>query len=108
MRVSLDYHIEVAQHLYSVPYALIGMVTDYDSWHPHHGTVDISSILNTLKGNAGNAKALVAAMPALLGPVRSPCPHGCDRALDYAIMTAPERRDPDLLAKLDAVRGRVL
>lgn len=89
-------------------YASIAMVTDYDSWHPHHGTVDISSILNTLKGNAGNAKALVAALPALLGPVRSPCPHGCDRALDYAIMTAPERRDPDLLAKLDAVGGRVL
>ena len=89
-------------------YASVAMVTDYDSWHPDHGTVDISSILSTLKGNAHKAKALIAALPGLLGPGRSPCPHGCDRALDYAIMTAPEMRDPALLAKLDAVAGRVL
>ena len=89
-------------------YASVAMVTDYDSWHPNHGTVDISSILNTLKGNAHKAKALIAALPGLLGPTRVPCPHGCDRALDYAIMTAPDMRDPALLAKLDAVAGRVL
>ena len=89
-------------------YASVAMVTDYDSWHPDHGTVDISSILSTLKGNAHKAKALIAALPGLLGPDRSPCPHGCDRALDYAIMTAPDMRDPALLAKLDAVAGRVL
>ena len=89
-------------------YASVAMVTDYDSWHPDHGTVDISSILSTLKGNAHKAKALIAALPGLLGPDRSPCPHGCDRALDYAIMTAPEMRDPALMAKLDAVAGRVL
>ncbi len=89
-------------------YASVAMVTDYDSWHPDHGTVDISSILSTLKGNAHKAKALIAALPGLLGPTRAPCPHGCDRALDYAIMTAPEMRDPALLAKLDAVAGRVL
>ena len=89
-------------------YASVAMVTDYDSWHPDHGTVDISSILNTLKGNAHKAKALISALPGLLGPTRAPCPHGCDRALDYAIMTAPDMRDPALLAKLDAVAGRVL
>ena len=89
-------------------YATVAMVTDYDSWHPDHGTVDISSILNTLKGNAHKAKALISALPGLLGPTRAPCPHGCDRALDYAIMTAPDMRDPALLAKLDAVAGRVL
>lgn len=89
-------------------YASVAMVTDYDSWHPDHGTVDISSILRTLKGNAHNAKALIAALPALLGPQRMPCPHGCDRALDHAIMTAPDSRDPTLLAKLDAIAGRVL
>ena len=89
-------------------YASVAMVTDYDSWHPDHGTVDISSILSTLKGNAHKAKALIAALPGLLGSGRSPCPHGCDRALDDAIMTAPEMRDPALLAKLDAVAGRVL
>lgn len=89
-------------------YASVAMVTDYDSWHPDHGTVDISSILATLKGNAHKAKALIAALPGLLGPDRAPCPHRCDRALDYAIMTAPEMRDPALLAKLDAIAGRVL
>lgn len=89
-------------------YASIAMVTDYDSWHPDHGAVDISSIISTLKANAGNAKSLVAALPALLGPTHTPCPHGCDRALDHAIMTAGAQRDPALLAKLDAIAGRVL
>jgi len=89
-------------------YASVAMVTDYDSWHPHHGEVDVSEILATLTGNAEKAKATVAALPALLGAERAPCPHGCDRALEYAILTAPEKRDRALLAKLDAVAGRVL
>ncbi len=89
-------------------YASIAMITDYDSWHPDHGTVDISAIIATLHGNADHARATVAGLPALLGASRDPCPCGCDRALDHAIMTAPDKRDPALLAKLDAVAGRVL
>ena len=89
-------------------YATVAMVTDYDCWHPQHGEVDIASIIATLSGNAGKARALVARLPALLGPSRTPCPHGCDRALTYAILTAPDKRDPALVAKLDAVAGRVL
>ncbi len=89
-------------------YASVAMVTDYDSWHPDHGTVDISEIIATLAGNAAGARALVAGLPDVLGGVRAPCPQGCDRALDHAILTAPERRDPALVAKLDAVAGRVL
>ena len=46
--------------------------------------------------------------PALLGPDRGPCPHGCDRALEFAILTQPPHRDPELVAKLDAVAGRML
>jgi 5'-methylthioadenosine phosphorylase len=84
------------------------MVTDYDSWHPDHGEVDVTAIIATLTGNADKARTLVKGLPALLGPDRQPCPHGCDRALEYAILTAPERRDPALLAKLDAVAGRIL
>jgi 5'-methylthioadenosine phosphorylase len=84
------------------------MITDYDSWHPEHGAVDITEIIKTLGANSVNAKGLVARLPALLGADRAPCPHGCDRALEYALMTAPEKRDPALLAKLDAVAGRVL
>ena len=89
-------------------YASVAMITDYDSWHPDHGEVDISQIIATLGGNADHARGLIARLPALLGSERAPCPHGCDRALEHAIMTAPERRDPAVLAKLDAVAGRVL
>ena len=89
-------------------YASVAMVTDYDCWHPDHDAVDVAQVIRTLSANAGNARALVARLPGLLGPDRAPCPHGCDRALDMALMTAPDKRDPDLLAKLDAVAGRVL
>ncbi|MCR9085832.1 MAG: S-methyl-5'-thioadenosine phosphorylase [Rhodobacteraceae bacterium] len=89
-------------------YASVAMVTDYDSWHPDHGAVDITDIIATLTGNADKARALVAGLPERLGGERAPCPHGCDRALEYAILTAPDARDPALLAKLDAVAGRVL
>jgi 5'-methylthioadenosine phosphorylase len=89
-------------------YASVAMVTDYDSWHPDHGAVDIAEIVATLGANADKARALVARLPGLLGIDRAPCPAGCDRALDFAILTAPEKRDPALLARLDAVAGRVL
>jgi 5'-methylthioadenosine phosphorylase len=89
-------------------YACVAMITDYDSWHPDHGEVDVTAIIKTLQGNAAHARSLVAQLPALLGSDRATCPHGCDRALEYAIMTAPEARDPALVAKLDAVAGRVL
>jgi 5'-methylthioadenosine phosphorylase len=89
-------------------YASIAMVTDYDSWHPDHGAVDITEIIKTLTGNADKGREMVRRLPALLGAERAPCPHGCDRALEFALMTAPEKRDPALLAKLDAVAGRVL
>ncbi|MEO1551604.1 MAG: S-methyl-5'-thioadenosine phosphorylase [Pseudomonadota bacterium] len=89
-------------------YASVAMVTDYDSWHPDHGEVDVSSIIATLTGNADKARALVAGLPKRLGGVREACPHGCDRALEFALITAPEARDPALMAKLDAVAGRML
>lgn len=89
-------------------YASIAMITDFDSWHPEHGTVDISKIIGTLQGNSTKARDLVTRLPALLGADRTPCPHGCDHALDFGIMTAPNKRDPALVAKLDAVAGRVL
>jgi 5'-methylthioadenosine phosphorylase len=89
-------------------YASIAMITDYDSWHPHHGEVDISDIIATLTGNADKGRDMVRRLPALLGPDRAPCPHGCDRALEFAILTAPDKRDPALVARLDAVAGRVL
>ncbi|MEO1239274.1 MAG: S-methyl-5'-thioadenosine phosphorylase [Pseudomonadota bacterium] len=89
-------------------YASVAMVTDYDSWHPDHGEVDITAIMTVLKGNSDNARSLVKGLPERLAGPREDCPHGCDKALEYAIITAPDKRDPGLVAKLDAVAGRVL
>jgi 5'-methylthioadenosine phosphorylase len=89
-------------------YASVAMITDYDSWHPDHGSVDISDIIATLGANSKAEKSMVVDIAARLGQTHEACPCGCDRALDFAIMTAPEARDPALLAKLDAVAGRVL
>jgi 5'-methylthioadenosine phosphorylase len=89
-------------------YASVAMVTDYDCWHTAHDAVDVAAVIATLTRNSGHARDMIARLPALLGPDRTACPHGCDRALDNAIMTAPAMRDADLLAKLDAVAGRVL
>ncbi len=93
-------------------YASVAMITDYDSWHPDHGSVDIAEILAVLGANADRARALAAGLPerlgARLGERPTPCPCGCDRALEHAVLTAPERRDPALVARLDAVAGRVL
>ena len=88
-------------------YASIAMITDYDSWHPDHGSVDIQSIIATLDANAAHARDTVAHIPNLADPTHTACPHGCTHALDHAIMTAPDKRDPALLAKLDAITARV-
>ena len=89
-------------------YASVAMVTDYDCWHEGHGAVDVAQVIAVLHANASAARGLVARLPALLGQDRAPCPHGCDRALTHALMTAPDKRDPEVLARLDAVAGRVL
>ncbi|TCM84423.1 S-methyl-5'-thioadenosine phosphorylase [Rhodovulum steppense] len=88
-------------------YASIAMVTDYDCWHPDHDAVEVADIVKTLIGNAEKARAMVTRLPGLLG-AHKPCDKGCDTALEYALITAPEKRDPALVAKLDAVAGRVL
>ncbi|MBH0236674.1 S-methyl-5'-thioadenosine phosphorylase [Methylobrevis albus] len=89
-------------------YASVAMVTDYDSWHPDHGAVDITAILRVLGENRDNAQRLVAALARTIPREHPRCPIGSDTALEYAIITAPDARDPALLAKLDAVAGRVL
>ncbi len=91
-----------------ISYCTIAMVTDYDSWHGQHGTVDVAKVVAVLKANSGAAKRLVARIARDFPRRHPPCPVGTDRALDHAIMTVPERRDSALLAKLDAVAGRVL
>ncbi len=89
-------------------YASVAMITDYDSWHPDHGEVDVTQIIQTLMGNADRARGMIVRVADLLGDKRDLCQHGCDRALEYAVMTTPETRDPALVEKLGAVAGRVL
>ena len=90
-------------------YASIAMITDYDCWHADHGSVQVSDVVRVMTANAQAARALIAQMPAVLGQgPRSRCTQGCDHALDHAIMTDAKKRDRALLAKLDAVAGRVL
>ena len=89
-------------------YATVAMVTDFDCWHPDHGHVTVDQVVKVLLANADRARSLVRAVVPRLGQRRGPCPAGCDRALENAIITAPERRDPALLARLDVVAGRVL
>ena len=89
-------------------YATVAMVTDYDCWHPGHDAVTVDMVVGHLLANAENAKALVKSVVPLLSGHAGPCSQGCQRALDQALITAPERRDPDVLAHLDAVAGRVL
>jgi 5'-methylthioadenosine phosphorylase len=89
-------------------YATVAMVTDFDCWHPDHDAVTVQDIIAVLSENAERAKRLVARLAADFPREHEPCPIGSDRALDSALITAPSARDPALLAKLDAVAGRVL
>lgn len=89
-------------------YASVAMITDYDSWHPDHGEVDITKIIATLTANSENARTLIKAVTPILGSTYEPCPHGCDRALQFALMTSPDKRDPALMKKLEAITARVL
>jgi 5'-methylthioadenosine phosphorylase len=89
-------------------YATVAMVTDFDCWHDDHTDVDIADILRVMKENSEKAGRLIARLAADFPREHEPCPLGSDRALEHAIITAPEARDPELVAKLDAVAGRVL
>jgi 5'-methylthioadenosine phosphorylase len=89
-------------------YASIAMVTDYDCWHPDHDHVSVENVVKVLLDNAGKAKDLVrGVVPALKGR-EGFCPHGCQTALDTAVITAPDKRDPAVLQRLDAILARVM
>jgi 5'-methylthioadenosine phosphorylase len=89
-------------------YATVAMVTDFDCWHPDHDAVTVQDIVKVLLENAARAQTLVARLARDFPREHERCPIGSDRALDTALITAPEARDPELLKKLDAVAGRVL
>lgn len=89
-------------------YATVAMVTDFDCWHPDHDAVTVADVIKVLTANAEKATRLMARLARDFPREHEPCPNGSDRALDNAVITAPEARDPKLLKKLDAVAGRIL
>jgi 5'-methylthioadenosine phosphorylase len=89
-------------------YATVAMVTDFDCWHPDHDHVTVADVVAVMHANSANARKLVQTVIPRIGGDAGPCPHGCDRALEYAILTAPAARDPEVCKRLDAVAGRVL
>ncbi len=89
-----------------LPYALVGMVTDYDCWREDEAGVDVAQVIAQLGANAAKARAMVAHLLSALPETRPASP--IDRVLDTAIITAPHARDPALVARLDAVAGRAL
>ncbi len=91
-----------------IDYASIAMVTDYDCWHEGHDAVTVDAVVRVLLDNADKARNLIKSVLPKIAAPRGPCPAGCDRALEYALITAPEARDPAMLAKLDAVAARIL
>ena len=84
------------------------MVTDYDCWHPDHDHVTVEQVVKVVIANADKARGLVCAAAPRMKDHAGPCKHGCQTALEHAIMTRADMRDPKLVAKLDAVAGRVL
>lgn len=90
-----------------LPYASIAMVTDYDCWHDSEESVDVAAVLRVMRDNTVKARALLTRLTGMLaGRERAPDP--VDTVLDTAIITPPEARDPDLVARLRAIAGRVL
>jgi 5'-methylthioadenosine phosphorylase len=89
-------------------YATVAMVTDFDCWHPHHEDASVEAIVKVLHANAEKARDLIRAVAPGLGTRQASCSSGCHTALENAIITAPEARDPALMRKLSAVAGRVL
>jgi 5'-methylthioadenosine phosphorylase len=90
-----------------ISYATIAMVTDFDCWHPEHDNVDVASVIDVVRKNSSAASRLLARLLQDFPAEHEPCPIGSDRALDSAILTAPEARDPALLKKLEAVLARL-
>jgi 5'-methylthioadenosine phosphorylase len=91
-----------------ISYATVAMVTDYDCWHEEHGAVEVAAVVKVMTDNADRAARLIARTLSEFPAEHEPCPAGSDRALEHAIITHAEARDPELVKRLDAVAGRVL
>lgn len=91
-----------------ISYAIVAMVTDFDCWHPAHADVDVAAVIAVVRANAGRAARLLARLLRDFPAEHEPCPQGSDRALDSALITAPDARDPALMDKLELITRRVM
>jgi 5'-methylthioadenosine phosphorylase len=89
-------------------YATVAMVTDYDCWHPNHDDVTVDAIIKVLLANADNARNVVKKVAPRLQADSKATYCSCRFALEHALITAPDARDPEMLKRLDAVAGRLL
>jgi len=89
-------------------YATVAMVTDFDCWHPDHDAVTVDAVIRVLLDNADKARSVVKTVVPKLADREGPCGCGCHTALEHALITSKDARDPEVLARLDAVAGRVL
>ncbi|WOI52514.1 S-methyl-5'-thioadenosine phosphorylase [Parvularcula sp. LCG005] len=90
-----------------LPYAALAMVTDYDCWHEEVAAVEVSNVLEVLRGNADKARTMLQKLAPTIGPKRTPSPAGIETVLDFALITAPDHRDPVLMKKLAPIISRV-
>ena len=88
-------------------YTSLSMVTDFDCWHPDHDSVEVSDIIETLTNNSSKAQRIIETLPEFLKSNKDLCSLGCNNALDNAIITAPEKRDPKVLKTLDVLLHRL-
>ena len=88
-------------------YTSLSMVTDFDCWHPDHDSVEVSDIIETLTNNSSKAQRIIETLPEFLKSNKDLCSLGCNNALDNAIITAPEKRDPEVLKTLDVLLQRL-
>ena len=89
-------------------YCSVSMVTDFDCWHPDHDAVTVDSVIRVLLSNAQTARALVAGLAGTVAADASATACACRHALDQALITAPEARDPAVVERLRFVAARVL
>lgn len=89
-------------------YATVAMVTDFDCWHPNHDDVTVEAIIKVLLANADKARSMVKKVAPLLHSDATAPACACRSALQHALITAPDARDPEIMKRLDVVAGRVL
>lgn len=89
-------------------YATVAMVTDFDCWHPTHDDVTVEAIIKVLLGNADKARSMVRKVTPRLHSDATASACTCRSALQYALITATDARDPKMVKRLNAVAGRVL